>query len=104
MEEGLNVKAVPLPDGEDPDSYAKSLGTSAFKHFLESNAVDFIKFKTKILLSETQNDPIRKAGVIHEIIDSIVKVQDGIQRSLYIKECSGLLSGKYHSGRLSKRG
>lgn len=91
LEEGLNVKAVPLPDGEDPDSYAKSLGTSAFKHFLESNAVDFIKFKTKILLSETQNDPIRKAGVIHEIIDSIVKVQDGIQRSLYIKECSGLL-------------
>lgn len=91
LEEGLNVKAVPLPVGEDPDSYSKALGTSAFKHFLSSKAVDFIKFKTQILLSETQNDPIKKAGVIHEIIDSIVKIQDAIQRSLYIKECSSLL-------------
>ncbi|MFZ9044973.1 MAG: DNA primase [Cyclobacteriaceae bacterium] len=91
LEEGLNVMAVPLPEGEDPDSYAKVLGTSAFKNYLEMKSVDFIKFKTQLLLSETENDPIKKAGVVHEIIDSIVKVQDGIQRALYIKTCSSLL-------------
>jgi DNA primase len=91
LEEGLNVKAVPLPEGEDPDSYAKKLGTSAFKNYLETKSVDFIKFKTQLLLDETQNDPIKKANVIHEIIDSIIKVQDGIQRSLYIKASSSLL-------------
>jgi DNA primase len=91
LEEGLNVKAVSLPEGEDPDSHARALGTSAFRHFLEAGAVDFIRFKTQILLSGVKNDPIKKAGIIHEIIDSIIKVQDVIQRSLYIKECSNLL-------------
>lgn len=91
LEEGLNVNAVSLPEGEDPDSHSKALGTSAFRHFLESSSVDFIRFKTQILLADVKNDPIKKAGIIHEIIDSIVKVQDGIQRSLYIKECSDLL-------------
>ncbi|MFT6135864.1 MAG: DNA primase [Cyclobacteriaceae bacterium] len=91
LEEGLNVKAVPLPVGEDPDSHAKALGTSAFAHFLENSAVDFIRFKTQILLEDVKDDPIKKAGVIHDIIDSIIKVQDAIQRSLYVKECSNLL-------------
>lgn len=91
LEGDLNVKVLPLPDGEDPDSYSRQLGTSAFKHYLESEAQDFIQFKVKLLTADIKNDPIKKAGVIKEIIESIAKINDSVKRALYIKECSSLL-------------
>ncbi len=91
LENGLNVKAVALPDGSDPDSYSKELGTSAFKNYLDQKATDFIRFKTSVLLDDVQGDPIRKSEVIRDIVNSISKIDDAIKRSLYIKECSDLL-------------
>ncbi len=91
LENGLNVKAIVLPDGSDPDSLSKDLGTTAFQHFLVENEQDFIQFKTSMLLDETKGDPVKKAEVIRDIVSSISKIDDAIKRSLYIKECSNLL-------------
>lgn len=88
---GLNVKAITLPEGEDPDSYSKSLGTTAFQHFIEKDAQDFIAFKTSVLLADVKNDPVKKAEVVKEIVESISLIDDAIKRSLYIKECSRLM-------------
>ena len=91
LEEGLNVKVLLFPDGEDPDSYSRKHGASEVKEFIKSNANDFIVFKTKILLADTANDPIKKAELIKEIINSIALIPDAIIRSVYVKECSNLL-------------
>ena len=91
LEGDLNVKAVALPEGEDPDSYAKNLGAVGFKDFVAEEAQDIIRFKTKVLLDETGNDPVKKAGVIKDIIASITKISDPVKRTVYIKECSDLL-------------
>ena len=91
LEGGLNVKAVALPEGEDPDSYSKKMSTTAFEHYLTDEAADFIRFKTSVLMDEANHDPIKKAGVIKDIVLSISRIKDGIKRSLYIKECSDLL-------------
>ncbi|MEP4533916.1 MAG: DNA primase [Cyclobacteriaceae bacterium] len=91
LEGGLNVRAVALPEGEDPDSYAKSLGTSAFKHYIEAESQDIIRFKTKLFLDESKNDPVKKAGVIRDLVSSIAKIDDPIKRTVYLKECSDLL-------------
>lgn len=92
LEGGLNVKAVVLPEGEDPDSYVKALGTSAFAHFVESASQDFIQFKTKLFLDDTKGDPIKKAGLIRDIVESISKIADPIKRTIYLNECSNLLN------------
>ncbi len=91
LEGGLNVRAVSFPDGEDPDSYSRKLGATAFTHFLNEKVVDFIKFKTSLLIDNVKNDPIKKAGVVREIVESISKINDAIKRSVYLKECSDLL-------------
>lgn len=91
LEEGLNVKVVLFPDGHDPDSYVRLVGTSAFKTYIENTKKDFILYKTSILLREVGDDPIRKADVIREVIESIAKVPDFIKASVYIKQCSQLL-------------
>lgn len=91
LEQGMNVKIVLFPDGEDPDSYARKHRSAEVEAFIATSADDFIAFKTRLLLSETNNDPIKKAGLIHEIIESISLVGDPIIRSLYIKECSGIM-------------
>ncbi|MFP4092562.1 MAG: DNA primase [Cyclobacteriaceae bacterium] len=88
LEGGLNVKAVVLPEGEDPDSYVKKLGGTAFKVFLQENEQDFISFKTAVYQEETERDPIRRAEVIREIVHSISKIPDPIQRQVYVKESS----------------
>ncbi|MEP3387983.1 MAG: DNA primase [Reichenbachiella sp.] len=88
---GLNVKAVPFPEGEDPDSYSKQLGGAAFKEYLDENAQDFIAFKTGIFLKDGGDDPIKKAESIREIVQSISLIPDPIQRTVYIQECSRLL-------------
>lgn len=91
LEQDLNVKVVLLPDGEDPDSYLQSMGTTAFKTFLEESAQDFIFFKTNLLLKQVGNDPVRKTELVKDIVTSISKIPDPIKRSLYIKECARLV-------------
>lgn len=88
LEEGLNVKVVLFPDGHDPDSYVRLVGTSAFKKYIEGNKKDFILYKTNILLGEAGKDPIKKAEVIREIVESIAKIPDSIKASVFVKECS----------------
>ena len=91
LEEGMNVKIVLFPDGDDPDSFARKSTTDDLKTFITDNANDFIVFKSNLLLAEAQNDPIKKAGLIREIIQSIALIDDGINRSVYVKECSRIL-------------
>jgi DNA primase len=91
LEEGLNVKVVTFLDGHDPDSYVQANGSSAFKKYIEENKKDFILFKANTLLKDAGNDPIKKAGVIREIVESIAKIPDSIKASVFIKECSYIL-------------
>jgi DNA primase len=91
LEEGLNVKVVLFPDGHDPDSYVRSVGTAGFKKHIEDNKKDFILYKTDLLLKDAGNDPIKKAEVIREIVESVAKIPDSIKASVFIKECSYLL-------------
>jgi DNA primase len=91
LEEGLNVKVVLFPDGHDPDSYVRLMGTNGFKNHIAQNKKDFILYKTDILLKEAGTDPIRRADVIREIVESIAKIPDSIKASVFIKECSHIL-------------
>jgi DNA primase len=91
LEGGLNVKAVVFPDGEDPDSYSRKVGSQAFQEYLNANSRDFIGFKIGLYQDEIEKDPIRKAGIIREVVQSIGKIPDPIIRSVYAKEASGLL-------------
>ena len=88
LEEGLNVKVVLFPDGHDPDSYVRQVGSSAFKTYINQNRKDFILYKTSILLKDAGNDPVRKADVIREVVESIAKIPDSIKASVFVKECS----------------
>jgi len=92
LEEGMNIKVVLLLDGEDPDSFAKKQNASDFIAYIEAHSVDFIRFKTNLLLEEAGNDPIKRAGLITDIVRSISVIPDNIIRSVYIKECSSLMS------------
>jgi DNA primase len=91
LEEGLNVKIVLLPPGEDPDSYSKKVSNEEFSRYLRQNETDFIRFKTQLLLSEAQNDPVRRADLIRDIVKSIAVIPETITRTVYIKECSTLM-------------
>src|ERR1700710_2349174 len=91
LEEGLNVKVVLFPDGHDPDSYVRLLGSTGFKNYIEQNKQDFILYKTNILLKEAGKDPIRRAEVIREVVESIAKIPDSIKASVFIKECSHIM-------------
>lgn len=91
LEEGLNVKVVLFPDGDDPDSYVRKVGTAAFKSHIDKNKKDFILYKTDILLKDAGTDPIKRAEVIREIVESIAKIPDSIKASVFIKECSHIL-------------
>jgi len=91
LEEGMNVKIVLFPDGEDPDSYARNYRPAEVKEFIQKNARDFISFKTNLLLRETQNDPIKKAALIKEIALSISQIPEPIARALYVQRSSDIL-------------
>lgn len=91
LEEGLNVKIVLFPDGEDPDSYSKKVPAAAMLQYIKDNARDFINFKTVLLLKEAANDPVRKAALIKDIVGSIAKIPDAILRSAYIKQCAVMM-------------
>lgn len=91
LEEGLNIKVVLLPEGEDPDSFSRKHNATNLLAYLHGNETDFIRFKTKLLLSEAGSDPIKRAALISDIVRSIALIPDQIIRSVYIKDCSGLL-------------
>ena len=91
LEEGLNVKMVSFPDGEDPDSFARGNSLEEVREFIRNSAKDFIVSKTQILLSDAGNDPIKRAGLIKEIVESIALIPEEITRTVYIRECSNLL-------------
>jgi DNA primase len=92
LEEGMNVKIVLLPDSEDPDSYSKKVSNEEFTKYLNENETDFIRFKTQLLLQEANNDPVRKANLIKDIVKSIAVIPEMISRTVYIKECSLVLA------------
>ena len=91
LQEGMNVRVVLFPEGEDPDSYAKSHTTEELKEYVTNNAQDFIRFKTSVLIKEVGNDPIKKAELVKDIVRSIAIIPDQIKRSVYTQECSSLL-------------
>lgn len=91
LSQGLNVKVVLFPDGEDPDSFAKGNTTADIKNFLTNEAKDFIVFKTQLLSADSKNDPLQKAKLLKEVVHSISLIPDHITRAVYIKECSRLL-------------
>jgi DNA primase len=87
----MNVRVVLFPDGEDPDSYARSHRSSEVQEYISQKAQDFISFKTNLLSQEVKNDPIKKAGLIKEIVQTISIIPDPITRQVYVKECSSLM-------------
>ncbi|MFY0594276.1 DNA primase [Roseivirga sp.] len=92
LEHDLDVKAVVFPEGEDPDSYSRSMSSEVFQKYLEDNAQDFITFKTNILTDGGQQvDPVKKVQIIREVIESISLIPDGIKRSVYIQSCANQL-------------
>lgn len=91
LEQGMNVRCVRFPEGEDPDSYCKKLGSSNFKQFLEKEVKDFIFFKADLLITDVGNDPIKKTEVLKNLLQSIALIPDALKRSMYIKECSKLV-------------
>ncbi len=96
LENGMNVKVVLFPDGEDPDSYAKSHSQEELEEFIRANENDFIKFKASILMKDAATDPILKAGAIKDIVNSIALVPDGILRTLYVQQCGELMNVPEH--------
>lgn len=92
LEQGLNVKVLLLPDGEDPDSYARGHSAAEVLKFIADNESDFVLFKTRLLMEDAKNDPIKKATLITDIVKSIAIIPDTITRSVYVKECASLLN------------
>ena len=91
LAQDLNVKIVVLPEGEDPDSSLRNLGDSGFKKYLNEKSIDFILFKSKFVMDQINSDPIKKVQLINDIVQSISKIPNPLKRSVYIKECQGLL-------------
>ena len=91
LSQGMNVKICNLPENEDPDSFVSERSLKEVESYLLENSKDFIVYKASLLLSDTQNDPVKKAGVIRDMVKSISKISDQIKRELYIKECSSIM-------------
>ena len=92
LAEGMNIKVLLLPDGEDPDSFARSHTAEELAEYIKQNETDFIRFKTKILLNGAENDPQKRAEAIKDIMQSVAKIPDEITRHVYVQECSTLLN------------
>jgi len=91
LEQGVNVKICTFPDGEDPDSFSRSNTLEELTKYLNDNAKDFIQFKASLLVKEANNDPIKKAETIRDIVNSIAKIPDQIKREIYIQECARIM-------------
>jgi DNA primase len=92
LEEGMNVKVILLPVGDDPDSFARKNSSSAIKEFIENNEKDFVLYKAEVLMKDAGNDPFKRAGIITEIVRSIASIPDRIAQQVYTRECGSLLS------------
>ena len=88
LKEGMNVRVVLLPEPEDPDSFARSHSAAEVQEYIRANEQDFLEFKARLLLKDAQGDPIKKAALIGDMVQSIAQIPDPIQRSVYIKECA----------------
>ncbi len=112
LEEGINVKVLLLPDGEDPDSFARKMDGEKLKTYIHEHQTDFIRFKTGLLMQEAKNDPVRRAQLIQDIVRTISVIPDPIVRAEYVKECSTLMKveepvlyseiGKIRNNKLAK--
>ncbi|MGZ3921812.1 MAG: DNA primase, partial [Bacteroidia bacterium] len=91
LEEGMNVKLLMFPDNDDPDSFSRKVTIDEFQKYIKENAQDFLMFKAKKITAETKNDPIKRAGVIKDIVESISLIPDNIIRSIYIKDCANIM-------------
>ena len=91
LEEGMNVRVCAFPDGEDPDSFARKNSHDELVAYLEENSKDFIQFKASLLMKEAKNDPIKKADLIRDMVNSISKIPDRIQREVYTQECARIM-------------
>jgi DNA primase len=91
LEQGMNVKVLMFPDGDDPDSFSKKVSKEELKTYLENNSQDFINFKVSLLMEDAKHDPVKKAGLIRDIVVSISKIPDRIQQEVYIQECSRIM-------------
>ncbi|WBL26235.1 DNA primase [Zunongwangia sp. HGR-M22] len=91
LEQGMNVKVCSFPEGEDPDSFARKNSEDELKEFLAENATDFISFKASLLMKDAKNDPVKKAGLIRDMVNSIAKIPDTIQQEVYLQECSRIM-------------
>ena len=87
----MNVKVCTFPDGEDPDSFARKKTEQELRQYLENNAKDFIAYKASLLMKDAKNDPVKKAGLIRDMVTSISKIPDRIQTEIYIQECSRIM-------------
>ena len=92
LEQGMNVKICNLPEGDDPDSFVSNKNLEEVQSYLNKNSKDFIVYKASLLLDDSENDPVRKAAVIRDMVESISKISDYIKRELYIKECSSIMN------------
>lgn len=88
LEAGLKIKVILFPEGEDPDSYASKVSQSKLETYLKEEAKDFLVFKSEILLKDANNDPLKKAELIKELVTSIAKIPDQIERTIYVRECA----------------
>jgi len=91
LEQGMNVKVCTFPNGEDPDSFAKNNSLEDLKVYLNNNSKDFISYKASLLMEEANNDPIVKAELIRDMVNSIAKISDQIKQEIYIKECAKIM-------------
>ena len=91
LEQGMNVKICNLPEGEDPDSFANNKQIDELISFFKEQSKDFIKYKASLLVDEADNDPVKKASVVRNMVESISKISDQIKKEIYIKECSSIM-------------
>ena len=91
LENGMNVKICNLPENDDPDSFVTNKKLKEVESYFEENSKDFIVYKASLLLGNSENDPVKKAGVIRDMVESISKISDHIKREIYIKECSNIM-------------
>lgn len=94
LEQGMNVKVCSFPEGEDPDSFSKNNSLHEVQEYLKENAKDFIQYKASLLVSEAQGDPVKKAGLIRDMVESIAKIPDTIKREIYVQECARIMDIK----------
>lgn len=92
LSEGLNIKVLLLPDGDDPDSFARKHNAVEFQGYIDAHQVDFIKFKIDLLLQDVQNDPIKRAELLQDVVNSIAVIPQGVVRQMYMRECARLMS------------